>query len=95
MCEDCFEEYGRPMPDAAALAAVPLIAEVFDEDVCGGNLHIMIEDWNIDDEHIAMCRTGVATPAEAACLEAFEKLTESQRAAALGAFYEFDSEDRE
>lgn len=58
MCRDCYEEYGEPVivTDATKRAAA-LIKRLYDEFApCGGNLHIVTDDWNIEDSNIAFCR---------------------------------------
>lgn len=83
MCEVCWAEYGEPMiiNDAVKLAA-KLITELYDENSVGGNLHIITDDWNIEDEHIEMYRKHDLTPIERACLEALAALSVEERASA-------------
>lgn len=82
MCEVCYEEYGSPAPGPDALACVPLIAAVYEEDGVGGNLHAIIDDWNLDDVHFEIAAAGF-TAAELACFQALKVLPLDQRAAAL------------
>jgi hypothetical protein len=86
MCEQCYEDYGSPNPDAISSAAIPLVDAVYEWSAVGGNLHIILDDWNIDDENLASCRDYDLTIAEAACLAAFEAMTIEQRAACLGEY---------
>lgn len=58
MCRGCYEEYGEPVivTEATKRAAV-LIKQLYDEFApCGGNLHIVTDDWNIEDDNLAFCR---------------------------------------
>ncbi len=52
MCSDCYEEYGSPkVLNEAVLEAVHLINSIYEFSTVGGNLHIQLDDWNIDDEY--------------------------------------------
>jgi hypothetical protein len=63
MCFTCWAEGGKPaiLTPKTRLAA-ELIAAVygFPDGVCGGNLHIVTDDWNLDDNDIEFCRNAVA-----------------------------------
>lgn len=94
MCIDCWKERGSPAIVNEAIAQTArLINNVFEHHHGGGNLHIILADWNISDDDIEFCRQLLIsgkypTPrkelkAEAMCLQAFKQLSESQRATAL------------
>ena len=52
MCEGCYEEYGRPeIINGMTISAAKLIERVYSFSEVGGNLHIHLEDWNIEDEY--------------------------------------------
>jgi len=58
MCVQCWEqEYGSASIDSeatrAAAAAIDALYEAHD---AGGSLHIVVDDWNLEDEHLAWCR---------------------------------------
>ena len=56
MCETCWREYGSPqIINPLIRRAEKLIARVYEHGSVGGNLHIVIDDWNIEDEHIKFC----------------------------------------
>lgn len=56
MCYGCWEEAGKPQIDNEKVrAAVPLIAEVYGYSCVGGNLHIVLDDWNIEDGNLEFC----------------------------------------
>ncbi len=88
MCLGCYSEYGQEVPGEQAIATVPLIAAVYTESYVGGRLHIILDDWNLEDVHI---RDVLAEPdltdAERACASALEAMPIGQRAAAI-AMYE-------
>lgn len=83
MCYQCWDSEGNPQPDAVSSAAVPLVEAVYGESRFGGNLHIILDDWNIEDDDLAYCRGLELTPAEDDCLTAFEAMSQKQRAACL------------
>lgn len=86
MCQGCYEEYGRPAPDEAARGVVPLIAAVYERCPVGGRLHIVVDDWNLDDEDIAYCLGNDIPDVDRKCGEALASLTVDQRAAALAIY---------
>ena len=87
MCQDCYAAYNNPLPGPAAIAVQPLIAAVYEHNSAGGNLHIVLEDWNLEDSLIARCvRTDDVTEAELACAQALISMPLEQRAAALALY---------
>jgi hypothetical protein len=95
MCLDCWDGYGSPAIDTPDVRlAAKLIADVYEFSCVGGNLHIAIDDWNLDDEDLDFCHDAIrkidvheAPPdqlnAEWAALIALRDLTEEGRASAL------------
>lgn len=96
MCEGCYEEYGRPaIINDRTLAAAALAARVYEFSAVGGNLHIVLDDWNIEDDNLEFCAKQIAdggyegrdSPEELAvekeCCEAFMAMTLDERASAL------------
>lgn len=56
MCYGCWEEAGKPQIDNARVrAAVPLIQAVYEHCPVGGNLHIVLDDWNLEDGNLEFC----------------------------------------
>lgn len=50
MCRGCWGEYGKPMIiSEATLRASRLVARVYGFSAVGGNLHVIVDDWNIED----------------------------------------------
>ena len=80
MCINCYECYGAPKPDAAALSLVPLLAGVSPF----GGLHIVVADWNIEDDNLEWCmERDDLSDAEKLAAKAMLALSVEQRAAAL------------
>lgn len=56
MCYGCWEKAGSPkIVNEKTLAAQPLISAVYEASCVGGNLHIVLDDFNIDDEDVEAC----------------------------------------
>jgi len=87
MCDKCWETAGSPRIETPEVhAAVACIDPVYDESAVGGHLHILLDDWNVDDDDLEFCEKDAdpgLTVAEAACLAAFRLLTPDQRMSAL------------
>jgi hypothetical protein len=85
-----YDSDGPPaeLPSAAAMRVAPLIAAVYEESCVGGGLHIVVDDGNVEANHIVWCiQNNSLTTAEMACATALLDLSVEQRLAAL-AFYE-------
>ena len=51
MCMDCWQRRGSPSTITPAVRAVlPLIDAVYEHHAAGGGLHIVLDDWNVDDQ---------------------------------------------
>ena len=84
MCMGCYEGYGSPRLLSPKIRQCSvMIAQVFDRCPVGGGLHIVIEDWNLEDDHLTSCRKFVETEAEADLLVMLESMTLEERASAL------------
>lgn len=92
MCFGCWAERDYPqIENVAVLCAVPLIAAVFEESPSGGNLHVVIEDWNLETE---FCQPEEDwTQAEKACGAYLVDMTEDERASALARYEGWEAED--
>jgi hypothetical protein len=56
MCYECWEEYGKPTIDTPIVrAAAEAVAKVYETSCTGGNLHIVLDDWNIKDGNLEFC----------------------------------------
>jgi hypothetical protein len=52
MCYGCYEQAGLPEPTAAAREVAQILRACDDY---SGPLHILIEDWNVEDDDLAFC----------------------------------------
>lgn len=52
MCISCYQEYGSPTKATPAVMAI--IDDLGSADPFG-KLHIIVDDWNLDDEDIDFC----------------------------------------
>lgn len=92
MCEGCYERYEHPaIVSERTRAAAVLIARVFELHGTGGNLHVEIDDWNLDDEFFVEfkpwmvkedMRQGQAE-AEMACFLALKEMSLDERVSAM------------
>lgn len=56
MCEGCWEEYGSPkILTKDTILAGALIKDSYEINGVGGNLHIVVSDWNLEDEDVKFC----------------------------------------
>ena len=84
MCYGCWEEAGKPQIDNEKVrGAVPLIRAVYDHSCVGGNLHVVLDDWNLEDGNLEFCsycidHGGVMPPDQ--CNEAHESYQAAKRA---------------
>ena len=99
MCYGCYEEFGKPtiVNDLTKAAAVA-IARVYECRCAGGNLHIVVDDWNLDDEDIAFCIKYIGNGgfegqddpekliAESECAEMLKRMTLEERVSALAIY---------
>lgn len=90
MCQACWMQAGAPTIDTPAVrAAAVLIAKVYEFSTVGGGLHVIVDDFNIEDSSILAGRfereedSAEKIAAETACLDALAKMTVQERASAL------------
>lgn len=87
MCYGCYEEYGKPRVITKTTGyLVECIRNVYNEDEQGGNCHHILDDWNLEDDHLNIAYAEL-TPAEATLVGAMRGVSEDERATAL-ALYE-------
>jgi hypothetical protein len=89
MCAGCWAEYGFPLlktPKVLAMADVIKRVDPY------GNLHIVVDDWNIDDDNIRWCAEEHAagrnngnpwSPDEVECIGMMEAASLDERASAM------------
>jgi len=90
----CWQKYGSPaILNDAVRDAAQAVADVYEWSVVGGALHVVLDDWNIEDEHLSRCAQGIEDPSrveseeqlvkERYCLALFRKLSLEERASVL------------
>lgn len=98
MCYGCYEELGKPkVKTEKVLAVVSLIEYIYSYSDTGGNAHVILDDWNLEDEYIMRCidvalveniyeSSKTQLEIEKQCLEKFLSLSMDERASALAIF---------
>ena len=96
MCHGCWVENGMPslITDVTKEAA-RLVDEIYGyaDGGCGGNAHIVVDDWNLDDDDIKFCIKAAnknewdfsddQIKAELDCLNFMLKMSEPERYSAM------------
>ncbi|MEQ1931959.1 MAG: hypothetical protein ABL957_15715 [Parvularculaceae bacterium] len=92
MCMSCWREYGSPALDTPAIRVAATLAEkVYAGCAVGGNLHAVLDDWNIEDDHFEDGEMPIYSDdppdeqvlVERECYAALKALTLPERASAL------------
>ena len=92
MCHGCYEEYGAPTLDTPAIRrAAAAVERLYETHGAGGFMHIVTDDWNLEDEHVAFCGSVRCVEilgremdeCERECFNALEPLSIKERASAL------------
>ena len=96
MCSSCWKEAGSPaIVNERTLAAAFLVnaLERMPDGGVGGHLHIVTDDWNLEDEHLSFCEANIDSgehpyPPEQERLErqiiaAFLAMSEDERYSAM------------
>ena len=84
MCRGCWEEYGSPSTDTPLVRyAAETVKDLYGAHPAGGALHIVVDDYNVEDEHLQMVEDQCLDGLEAACLTALKALSEDERASAI------------
>lgn len=76
MCLGCWDKAGQPWRLTDAVTASALL---FREADPYGPLHIVIDDWNLDDGSLLFCRSEEPSIEEVALLDALAAMTEAER----------------
>lgn len=77
MCLGCWQEEGRPF---GITDAVKKWAPVFREIDPYGAMHIVVDDWNLDDDNLKFCRNYVGvTQQEIELIDAMLAMTIEER----------------
>lgn len=98
MCRGCYEEAGQPaiVNDKTKAAAV-LVSKIYEYSRVGSNMHIVTDDWNLEDDSIDFCLNAIRTAPfheitpeqkeiEEACAVAFKSMTMDERASTLAIY---------
>lgn len=94
MCQGCYEKAGKPsIVNVKTVVAAACIDQVYEFSSSGGNLHIVIDDWNVEDAHLAHCLERIIKDdlsngaerylAEMVCYNSLVDLTVEERYSAL------------
>lgn len=95
MCYGCYEEAGKPeIVNDGTKKAAALAGAVYEFNGVGGNCHIVLDDFNIEDDDIEYClnqglennvhgHTAEQLEIEKECLLSFKVLSFAERASAL------------
>ncbi len=97
MCMGCFEEYRSDVEKIPVtqdiLDAVEAVNVVYQHSLTGGGMHIVTDDWNLDDDDVDFCLRTIPTDshygdtdsqtADLHCAQIFRALTVPQRALVL------------
>lgn len=103
MCQECWKEKGSPSLTSDKIkAAAELIAGVYEHHGSGGGLHIVVDDWGLEDSSVQFCEDYIENPkyrasrncevtderleAERACLRALKAMTEEERTSSLALY---------
>ena len=100
MCYECYKEYGSPEEiSERTKAAAALIDRVYESSCLGGNLHIIVDDWNLEDGDMEFCEWAIeenthkmtpeAQQTERECLSALRAMDLDGRASAMAIHEEF------
>lgn len=84
MCYGCYEEYGKPEElTERTLPVIRLIEEVYANSAVGGNCHVVLDDWNLEDDYLYNIMNQEIEPLERQCMEAMIAMSMDERATAL------------
>jgi hypothetical protein len=98
MCRGCWEDYGKAsIVNDKTRALANAIDDVYECNGAGGNLHVVVDDFNIEDDTVESCRGDIESnrwgdsdehiAAERRCLNLLCEATVEERASALAIQY--------
>lgn len=83
MCEHCWEDMGRPWkPEDPKVKECARLIDVVEEQHTLG-LHIIIDDWNIDDGNVKSALGWELTEDEKKVIDMMQDMSEQDRGASL------------
>lgn len=63
MCEKCWSEYGSPATwNANIKRALDLVRIIYETECTGAPLHVVLDDWNLEDGHIVIYEESLSGP---------------------------------
>lgn len=91
MCIECWKELGKPkMRTPQIERCAELVDELYQFNPVGGHLHIVTDDWNLEDHSVEFCRKYVEeqepteqTHVEAQIIQLMQPMSEEERGAVL------------
>ena len=96
MCYDCWASYGKPIIINGIINRLAKLIDVlYKYHGAGGGLHIIVDDWNLEDSHVEFCEQNIAKEeyiklcpktrlnTEKACIKLLKSLSIQERASAL------------
>ncbi len=94
MCFNCFiNKFVKPIVNDKVIHCSELIDKVYEYTGAGGNAHIVVDDWNLEDHSIESCLKYLEEDKEVSdgerkatyeCLIALKGLNEDERYCAMG-----------
>lgn len=96
MCHDCWVGYGSPkLRNNGVTLALSLLDELYDTSLSGGDLHIVVDDWNLKDSNIEWCLSNTIKDDSSVEFELAHLLLSMPLAERASALYWFEFGDRE
>ncbi len=86
MCYSCWENEGKPaIINSKVCRAAALIRGLYQDHDGGGHLHIVTDDYNIEQENVDWCVDHMteATDIELRCGKALQAMSEEERGSAI------------
>lgn len=87
MCVGCWKGAGSPKSAKESVRqTTAAVEEVYEESAVGGNLHIVLDDYNVCDSDLDWCGLKPLTLAEQECLRLLRGLSLQERTAAIALY---------
>jgi len=87
MCKGCWSGYGSPkIITEKVTMAQGLLMALYEAHGAGGNLHILVDDFNIKDSDVDWCGTFELDDVERPVIDLFKSMTVDERGSALAMF---------
>jgi hypothetical protein len=87
MCKSCWIEHGSPkINNEKVIKCQKIIKRIYEDHCTGGNLHVIVDDFNIDDSSIEYFNKEDLTETEREFIDLFKDMTIDERASALALY---------